>query len=427
MAILGANTKRLYESLGPQQFVRSIRTAIGLDRDEHDRPVLRESVQGLDGRICPRISTDEFSVKDLAESIVGPDWVRSLDPAGSDGAHHHDHLLESTPAPMHPGQHIHINTWTAVIAGLVEARMLERYQAPEFVANQLVQLIPSKVKQQKMIGVGRTGKKARNMQPGDPHPRANFGERWVTLPETVKRGLAIELTKEIIFYDLTSQVMQQAEDVGESLALNREDRIWDVILGVSNSYIYNDTSYNTYLTTGNWVNLFTNELVDWTDIDENLSAAADMKDQETSNLIAVNLDTIVVMPSLKLRAGAILNASTVEGRSERTIALPGSLETRIGSNPVQDMFKLVASPYAYQRAIASDGLNLSTASAKKLWYMLNSKKAFGYVENWPANVRRASPSDYQMVDHDVVFAVFANESGEAGVLDPRFVIKNTEE
>jgi hypothetical protein len=438
--VLSSNAIRsLWESLAGsdgevaqgRRFALAVKQQLGISRDEHGRPCLLESVQDSHGHQTARMSPTEFGLRPLAEAIVGPEWANAMQPLGgslgNDDPLFNGRIMEGGGPAVHPSDFLHISVWSSVVSGIIEARMLERYQAPEFVANSLVDLVPSRQKREKLIGVARTGKAARDMGPGDPHPRAQFGERWVDLPETVKRGLAVEVTREAVFYDRTTQVLDQAGSVGEILALNREERIWDVILGVSNTYTYNGTNYNTYLTSGNWINLKANELVDWTDVDEANQLFNRMTDQETQQLISIAPDTLLVMPTLEMRANYIMNAVTIEGRTDRVQVQPAVNEIRVGGNLMRGKYRVVSSPYAYQRAIAADGLNLDEAAAGKLWFLGNFKKAFVYVENWPASVRRATPDDYTMLDHDLVFAVFANESGVAGIRDPRFVVKNTQE
>ena len=67
-------------------------------------------------------------------------------------------------------------------------------------------------------------------------------------------------------FDQTDDVLNQANKVGEELGLRKEIEGFRLISGVDHPYNYNGASYNTYLTSGNWINDHVCILQDWTDI-----------------------------------------------------------------------------------------------------------------------------------------------------------------
>src|SRR5207245_1681845 len=117
--------------------------------------------------------------------------------------------------------------------------------------------------------------------PGMPTKRVQFGERWIEQPRTVEKALACEVLQETVFLDLTGQVTQEANDLGTWLRYNDELRRIDAFIGVTNTYKYKGTSYNTYLAASTWDNDFSNELVTEGDVEEVLVKFRDMKDPET--------------------------------------------------------------------------------------------------------------------------------------------------
>ena len=78
-----------------------------------------------------------------------------------------------------------------------------------------------------------------------------------------------------------------------------------------------------------------------------------------------------------------------------------------------------------RRATASDGLAVSASNAQKYWWIGDFKRAFVYTQNLPLTIQRATASEYEMADRGLVFSMFADEMGNCGVRDPRFVVCNT--
>jgi hypothetical protein len=194
--------------------------------------------------------------------------------------------------------------------------------------------------------------------------------------------------------------------------------VLDVVLGLTNTYSYRGTTYNTYLTSGNWINSHSNALVDWTDLDAALQLFSAMTDQETGERVLVTPSTLLVMPYKQLTAGYILNATEIETRSN------SSTEVRRGRNPLAGQYQVLSSPIAYQRLTDADGGNLAASAAREYWFFGDFGRAFGYMENWALAVERTRPDDYTMRDRNLLVSVFANEMGTPAVLEPRQVVRN---
>ena len=75
-----------------------------------------------------------------------------------------------------------------------------------------------------------------------------FGEDYIDTPQTTKRGFIVPVTKEAIFFDRTHLILQRAAEVGEVLGLNKEKRLLDLLIGVTNNYKWKGADYNTYST-----------------------------------------------------------------------------------------------------------------------------------------------------------------------------------
>lgn len=427
----GLDLKNLYESMkaeaadprhGPTKFCGALRNWIGLDRDRFGRPTINRERKML---------PESFALPELTRAILGDEsraeqiFRLRKSPGGVS-------LLEAGNAAVQPSQFIDISAWDNSVGGLIEAKVIEGFETPDYIGDKICRLDPRKTNGGKSIGIGRIGDKAEPIAPGQPHPRAQFTERYITVPAATKYGLAVEVTKEAAFFDLTGEVLQQAESVGKEIMLRKEKRILDVLIGITqNPYNYGGVAYNTFLTSGNWVNDQSNPLGDWSNLNLAWYLFQKMTDQESSQRITIKPDTIICTPFLLPTVGYVMNATQIE-----PLTNPGSSSTlnvgqRTFAPNVTDYFgqplssyKVLASSILDQRLTDADGGNLSAANAKQYWWMIDSKRFLAYWENWPLTVEHAPANDYVMADNNLVLAVFANERGLPYVNDPRYAVRN---
>ncbi len=421
------STKQLYESLGPAPFVRKMYHLCGLAneqgvryRDHLGRPMLKPPA-GDD-----QIRAEEFSLRDLAESLIGEDWNQKLVPDNIQRialmeSMGHRPLLEAGEGATGAADFANINAFTAVVAGLLEISVMEGWQNPAFIADQLMPARPTRMFDgRKVIGATRIGRQAETRLPGMPTKRAQIGERWITQPRTVENALSAEVTQEAVFLDLTGEVLQNANDVGTWVGWEKELRCIDCFIGVTNTYSYKGNSYNTYLTTGSYVNDATgNELLHWTNIQTAEILFRDMTDPETGTRVLIQPNTLLVNREKLYTAQAILNATNVQYRDASTSAS----NIREFANPVSGKYSVLESPLVYQRCTDADGLNKSASDAGKLWWIFEKGKAFVYAENWPLRVQQAAPNQVDMLDRGVVLFVKADERGVPMVMEPRRVVR----
>ncbi len=414
----GVSVKNMYDSLGPAGFAHKALQLLGLE----DPKIGSRRFDPLLGRNVlesAAVKPDAISLNALALGILGIDAGNIL----KKGVRPHEEVdvLEAAgTAAVVPSTFANISAFNSVAAGLFEAKMLETYQKPDYVAEQLFETIPTNKRSEKFIGIAGSGDTAEERKPGHRHPRQGLSERYSTTPETTNFANGIDVTVEAVMFDMTKDLLRQAEAASDSLALKRENRTLDVFLGITNTYNYGGTSYNTYLTSGNWINDVQQPLVDWRDVDALLQLFAEMVDQENGLPISVIPKDMFVMPRNYLNAKGILNYTGIERRTG------SAAEVGLGANPVSGLLNLVGSPtypYAYRRARAADGLNYSVANASGLWFAGDFKKAFGYTQNIPFTVEKINGEGYESKDRRLIFSMFCDEMGVPFVKDPRYVAR----
>ena len=380
--------RRRYELDGPNETVKHLSEA--LDK----------------GQLKP----EDFSLRDLAEGLVpdGHQWVRMLDPRNG-----------GTVNVMEAGDGVDVTAFLNVAGQVIYSKILDGYNQDAFVVSKLIDTVPTRLDGEKIPGIGRIEDDATEIRPGMPYPNVGFGEDYIETPSTSKRGLIVPVTREAVFFDRTNLVLSRAAEVGEILGLNKEKRIIDLVIGVTNNYKWKGTDYNTYYDSddsGPWINVLDdNELVDWTDVDAAEQLFADILDPNTSEPVLVQATSVLVMPAYRHAAHRVFNAAEIN------YAPTGSATTTVAANPLGH-YRVLESRLAYRRVIAS---GVSAAEAKKWWFIGDLKKAFAYMENWPITVTQSPPGSEADFNQDIVVRFKASERGAAAVLNPRYVVKCT--
>ncbi len=353
------------------------------------------------------LTAEDFSLRDLAEALVpdGRQWLRMLDPrAGSEVS-----VMEASDG-------VDVTAFLNVTGQVVYSKILDAYTQEAFVASKLVQTIPTRLDGEKIPGATRVADNIDEVGPGMPYPSLGFGEDYIETPATAKRGFIVPVTKEAIFFDRTHLVLSRAAEVGEILGLNKEKRLLDLVIGATNNYKSNGTTYNTYQTSSPWVNeLSGNELVDWTNVDAAEQLFAEILDPHTGEPVLVRGTTVLVMPAYRHAAHRVFKAAEIEYTAS------GSETSTRARNPLGN-YRVEESRLAYRRVIAS---GVAAADARKYWFIGDFRKAFAYMENWPITVTQAPVNSEADFNNDILLRFKASERGAAAVLNPRYVVKCT--
>ncbi len=373
------------------------------DLDGADRTVQHLSESLREGHLRP----EDFSIRDLAEVLVpdGRQWVRMLDPRSGGNV-----------SVMEAGEGVDVSAFFNVTGQVIYSKILDSYTQEAFIVSKLVQTIPTRMDGEKIPGITRIGDGVEEVGPGMPYPHLGFGEDYIETPSTSKRGFIVPVTKEAIFFDRTHLILSRASEVGEVLGLNKEKRLIDTAVGITNTYSFNGLTSDTYLTSGGWNNeLSGNELVDWVNVDSAEQLFAEMSDPHTGEPVLVHGTTILVMPAYRHAAHRVFNAA------ELTYTSAGSETATTVANPLGN-YRVEESRLAYRRIVASGE---AAADAKKWWFIGDFSKAFAYMENWPITVTQAPLGSEAEFNNDIVLRFKASERGAAAVLNPRFMVKCT--
>ena len=408
MAAIDRNIGRDYRQ-DPQRTTEELRES--LDRGRSGQP----------GGLKP----EEFSLRDLAEELVldrsgeqcGREYLRAIDPR-----------QDSAGPVQESGAGVDTSAFNNITGQIVYSRVLQAYQNEAFVATGMVPTVPTRFDGEKIPGMTRVGDSNEIVQPGMPYPAQGFGEDYIETPRTTKRGMIVPVTKEAVFFDRTGLILSRAGEVGEWMGVNKEKRILHAIIDGDTAFRYKwkGTTYATYVSSSGHgaVNLkASNELVDWTDVDNVEQLFADITDPATGEPILIGGKTVLVCPAKKFAANRVFDAKEI--RYGDTDSATGT--QTIANNPISGYTVKVSAQLYAQIQLVGDGSQstVAAATAKLYWYCGDFGKAFNYMENWPITVTQAPQNSEAEFNNDIVARFKVSERGTPATIDPRYVVKST--
>ena len=353
-----------------------------------------------------------ISIRRLLEEFVpkGREIVDSWDPQfGGSGAAKLDDFMES-------GSAVTSAAFSHITGQIIYTEVMKAFDDEAFVFSDIVPNVSTKFNGEVVPGIGDMGDVAEAIPEGKPYPRAGVTEDWIKTPQTVKRGLMIDLTREAIFFDRTSMLMERAQRLGHFLGLNKEKRLIDAFIDenvTAHRYNWRDTAYATYQTSTPWDNVTASAtLVDWTDIDEAEQTLASILDPNTGEpIMNMPKDLIVTRQNL-------YTAKRITSATEITVTTPGYAMT---ANPTGTK---TGNPIQNYRIVSSQLLAARMAT-DTTWYLGDIARQIRYMENFPLQVEQAPVGSGDMWERDIAMSWKAGERGAAVVVEPRVTTKCT--
>jgi hypothetical protein len=258
------------------------------------------------------------------------------------------------------------SSFQAVSGQIIYGLVMDAYQSPDFVFTKLIPTRPTQFNFEKIAGVTEIGDEVSIVKEGDEFPPVGVSETWRHAPELRKRGFKIQLTREVLFFDRTTQLQQRASGGGKSMGQNREKRAVDctidenanaisAVLG-GHRYHYRNNSIATFgNNSGNhdWDNLSASTgLVDWSDIEACALLMNALVDPDTAEPIVFQAKHLVCAQQNELTALRIRNATEIVVVTPGFATSANPTETKVG-NPYGGKFEVITSPYVANR-LATD-------------------------------------------------------------------------
>lgn len=378
-------------------------------QDADGKPLFESKVKLPNGAEVRRVRPEEFSLRALWEGLVGPveDTLGYCqDRAG---------FVEYPQAEF--VEQVSTGAFPSAVGQLIATKVIEGYDAPGFIGDQLVTPMPSKLRGERVVGfTSLQGPKP--VGEGRPYDESTFAEKYVGTVET-KRGRLLSISEELVYFDQTGQILQRAANLGTKAREERERRIIRAVCDVASTervYRPNGTAEQLYSSGNNNLLGTATVLTDWTDIQEVLAYHAtnvtdDREPDDTLGTQPIVWFPRVLLTAVKLAGVAarivsatISTSGNVEASNPLTAIIPGGLVAL--SSPFID-----AAEGADQFDDADD------------WFLGDFKKQFIYKVIWPLQTFRAPAQNPEQWTRDVVAQYKVREYGDVNAVDERFVIK----
>ena len=324
---------------------------------------------------------------------------------------------------MEAGDAVSSAAFANITGQIVYSALMASYNYEETVFSSLVKTVPTKLSGEKIAGIGGIGDRAAIVPEGEQYPLVGLAEDWIETPETVKRGMILPVTKEAVFFDRTNLLLSRAGELGKFMAINKEKRVIDAILGTT----YGSgagTTHRFKRKGSSWANFAdgtagtthgvanikaaASVLTDWTDIDEAMTLFAAMTDWHTGEPITIVPKQLIVAPTKQATAWRILNATDIElGAISATVPLVHSGTPPTGGSGL---------------TIVSSQL-LSTRMASSADWLIGDLGSFcWYMQNWPITVAKAPSNSHDEFNRDIVQQFKVSERGVPVIVDPHYMV-----
>lgn len=364
------------------------------------------------------LRADDFSIRELAESFMGSEWVDNLHPKRG-RTHRRAELTEAAA--------VSYGDFSNITGQIIFSKFMEGYQDEEFVFSKEIPVVQTPLQDmEKIPGLSGIGDESQVVLEGNAYPHAAFGENYIHVAAKRKRGMIVALTREAILGDKTGQILNQARQVGHYQGTDLEKRCIDAIIDENagaatattggHRYHWRDTSYGTYQASTPWVNVNTSAaLVDYTDVDAAVRTLMRITDPFTGEPTLITARDIIVTPQNYLTALRILNTTEVITHSGGYAASGNPVEHREG-NPLK------AWPGGFR--VLMSQLLAARAATDTDWWLVNIKRLVNRFVNWDVETEEAGPNHPDTFEKDIMFQVRSSMKDVVSVVEPRAAVEN---
>lgn len=333
-------------------------------------------------------------------------------------------LAEAEGHVVMPSHFANISAFSATVAGLLDAMIIDAYVQPQFKGDQFFPEEDSRMDGGNAVGIMNDGEAGDNLNYGEAYPTVGLKETKVSVPTNQRRGNTIQINELDFVFDRTQKIQEMAVNAGTAVRRLKEIAQAKVFLGITNNYSRDGNTADTYQKVAgfvpvNYVNaLGTLPLTGFADIQTAKVTLSSNRDPGTGFEIEMPTPIqVAVMPQNILNLMTIARATEIETRSTD--------QTRIfrAENPLFAV-EPVELPMLWYNLLVASGV--STTNAAGRWYAGDWRKTFRYRRIIPFESREA-PLSSEDVRRDIVLIRVAREIGVPFAWEPRYSFQATVE
>lgn len=367
--------KALYESGGEQKFAMSM----------------------VNGIYEGKIKVDDINITSLWKAMGEP----SLKPDNLIG----NRLIKQTDFT----ESLSTSAFPKITGALISKKVQEAYDLEYGIGDMLVTKISSKVKDETIVGFGADNA-MKEVAEGIDYEEGSITEKYHMI-KNVKFGRIISLTKEMVMFDQTGQMMLRAQGIGEAAKSSRELTIMNAVLELTSSgnraawrpagvatTLYSNTSNDPY-TSGTLDNLGSEALADETDLATALTLFSQFTDEQG---LPMRVTPKILLSGLSLKS--VANQICYSGQAVKA-------STPAGTKNIFDGTLALDSTFIDQRLAVTS------------WFYGDFKKQFVYTEVTPLQIEQQGSESESAFKADVVSKYKVSYFGGCGAVSNRYVVK----
>ena len=377
--------------------------------------LVRESVQQKKFRL------DEIHVKDLAIQACGEQFATKLLAYGAAARTGGGFLAQET---RESAEALDASTFGAVFGSVMVEISNEAYEAA---ASEVLSMFdpyptPDQLDEITEYKQAQSTNGPETVAPNMPYPKSGAATWYIKIPKPEKVGQICQVGLEFVVSNRTKPIFDMVRANTEIVAIDLVERCLRTLLGITNTYNRNGTTYNTYLTSGLYVNALDDFDLDNgpDEVDRLEQLFANMVDPVTGKNVILGGTQIFVPKSNLRRTQKVVSTTEIRKTVSNTQTIykePGGL-----TDPISDRHarRLLTTAYA-----PSSWSAISTAIADTYFLYGDFKGAFGYREVKPFEVleRNAELASDINWEQDIVYAVKPRFWGVPFTKDPMKVTR----
>lgn len=303
--------------------------------------------------------------------------------------------------PVHKLEAVTTGALTTVTGELINAKIIAGYQMPGLIGDQLVTIIPSKVKEEKVAGFSDVAP-PEEVPEHIPYKDSTFGDKYVTV-KNYKYGRILSITEEAIHFDQTAQILKHAQRIGQRASLFREEKILRAVQDLDTAAYY-PSGTATALYSATHGNLITGNALSSAGLSAVERAAQMMQSDAMEDpgyiMLALYGSQLLIPSELSSTAWELATGTEHPETAERAL------------NYWKNRFTPLTSPYI-------------TAQSSSTWYWGNFAESFVLTEVWPLQTFSAAPGHEDEFHKDVKFKYKIRMYFGIGATDYRLVYRCT--
>ena len=296
-----------------------------------------------------------------------------------------------------------------ITGALINKKVQEAYDLEYGIGDMLVTKVQSSVKDETIVGFGADNA-MKEVAEGIDYEEGSITEKYHKI-KNVKFGRIISLTKEMVAFDQTGQMMLRAQQIGEAAKSSRELTIMNAVLELTSTglraawrpagvatTLYSNTSTDPY-SSATLDNLGGITLADETDLAEALALFSQFTDEQG---LPMRVTPKILLSGLSLKA--IANQICYSGQAVKLTTPDGVKNIFTGTQALDTTF-------------------IDQQLATTSWFYGDFKKQFVYTEVWPLQVEQQGRDSEQSFNADVISRYKVGYYGGCGAVSNRYVVK----